>query len=55
MSGQKLSVTIEDDDREGLIYWLERLTEKLKENPRAVSGRSSGGGYLDWVIVEARP
>ena len=55
MSDKKLSVTIEAESREDLIYWLGRLKEKLQESPNMVSGRSSGGGLLDWRIEDVQP
>lgn len=52
MTDLKLHVVIEGEKREDLIYWLERLAEKLRDNQQAISGRSSGGGYMDWHIDE---
>jgi hypothetical protein len=54
MSDQKLTVTIEANSREDLIYWLNHLAKKLQEWPNGTSGRSSGGGYVDWAITEVR-
>ena len=55
MSDKKLSVTIEAESREDLIYWLDRLKEKLQECPAMVSGRLCGGGVLDWHIEDIQP
>ena len=52
MADKKLTVNIEAESREGLIYWVEMLASKLREYPNMVSGRSSGGGVLDWHIAD---
>jgi hypothetical protein len=50
MSDIKLNLTIVAENREDLIYWLNRMIEKITEEPDAVSGRASGGGYMDWEL-----
>ncbi len=55
MNDKKISITIEAEDREDMIYWLERLIERLKESPNSVSGRMCGGGVLDWEIEDTKP
>ena len=50
MSDIKITLTIVAESREGLIYWLNRMIEKITEYPDAVSGRACGGGYMDWEL-----